>query len=181
MSIRQLRRYFGSPPIPSGWQSMRLSERIPSPETGGKLSKLFSNDWYWLIYAPREQETGDLTELATWVASAGKFTVLTNEPGEPAAIVTQMKTAAAAMETSRVVLFAHTEPSKYPDAALVGRMAPLQPGSATFKFKTLDGVPEADGTAEILGLHDLLHHLCSQVGVLQTSEAVTDRTYATFS
>jgi len=31
------------------------------------------NDWYWLVYAPREQEADDLTELAAWVAGAGKF------------------------------------------------------------------------------------------------------------
>ena len=139
------------------------------------------NDWYWLVYAPREQEADDLTELAAWVAGAGKFAVLTNQAGEPATIVAELKTAATAMEASRVVLFAHTSPEAYPDAALVGRMAPLQPGSATFKFKSLDGVPEAEfGTTEILELHDAgIITYVRKFGVLQTSEGfVSDKTYA---
>lgn len=139
------------------------------------------NDWYWLVYAPREQETDDLTELANWVAGAGKFAVLTNQAGEPATIVAELKAAATAMEASRVVLFAHTSPEAYPDSALVGRMAPLQPGSATFKFKSLDGVPEAEfGTTEILELHDAgIITYVRKFGVLQTSEGfVSDKTYA---
>ena len=67
------------------------------------------------------------------------------------------------------------------DAALVGRMAPLQPGSATFKFKTLDGITEAGfTTTEIEQLHDAgVITYVSKFGVLQTSEGfVTDKTYA---
>lgn len=139
------------------------------------------NDWYQLVYAPRQQEPGNLEELAAWVTAAEKFAVFTNEAGDPQTIVNTMTTLADEIQSSRVVLFAHTDPESFPDAALVGRMAPLQPGSATFKFKTLVGIPEAGfSTTQILDLHD---HGCityvRKFGVLQTSEGfVSDRTYA---
>ena len=107
--------------------------------------------------------------------------MLTNEPGDASSIVSQMTTVAGLMEASRVVLFAHTHPDSFPDAALVGRMAPIQPGGATFKFKTLDGVPEARfGTTQILALHDAgVNTYVRKFGVLQTSEGfVSDKTYA---
>src|SRR5690606_15004798 len=93
----------------------------------------------------------------------------------------QMVAQAQAINSARVVYFAHTAPGEYPDAALVGRMAPLQPGSATFKFKTLDGVSEATfSTTEIGQLHDAgVITYVRKFGVLQTSEGyVTDKTFA---
>jgi len=155
-----------------------------TPEAGDLAAALNAlvqnhNDWYWLVFAPRAHEgADDLGDLADWVAAAGKFAVVTNEAGASAAdIVAQ----ATAMNTSRVVYFAHTDPRQYPDAALVGRMAPLQPGSATFKFKTLDGITEAGFTTTEIGqLHDAgVITYVSKFGVLQTSEGfVTDKTYA---
>jgi len=144
------------------------------------------NDWYWLVFAPRTheqtgevgQEKSDIVHLAAWAAGAGKFAVFTNEAGASAADIIAEATA---MNTSRAVLFAHTAPTDYPDAALVGRMAPLQPGSATFKFKTLDGLTEATFTVTEIGqLHDSgVITYVSKFGVLQTSEGfVTDKTYA---
>ena len=137
------------------------------------------NDWYWLVFAPRQLEgADDLGDLADWVAAAGKFAVFTNEPGMTAS---QIVAQAQGLNSSRVIYFAHTKPDDYPDVALVGRMAPLQPGSATFKFKTLDGVSEATfSTTEIGQLHDAgVITYVRKFGVLQTSEGyVTDKTYA---
>ena len=136
------------------------------------------NDWYWLVFAPREHEETDLEDLAGWVAAAGKFAVFTNEAGMTAA---QIVAQAQAINSSRVIYFAHTKPDDYPDAALVGRMAPMQPGGATFKFKTLDGVSEATfSTTEIGQLHDAgVITYVRKFGALQTSEGyVTDKTYA---
>ena len=136
------------------------------------------NDWYWLVFAPRAHEETDLEELADWVAGAGKFAVVTNEVG---ASVADIVAQAQAINSARVVYLAHTAPGEYPDAALVGRMAPLQPGGATFKFKTLDGVSEASfSVTEIGQLHDAgVITYVRKFGVLQTSEGyVTDKTYA---
>src|SRR5690606_10295450 len=43
------------------------------------------NEWYWLVFVPRQHEDTDLEDLAGWVAAAGKFAVFTNEAGMMAA------------------------------------------------------------------------------------------------
>ncbi|NLU42207.1 MAG: DUF3383 domain-containing protein [Firmicutes bacterium] len=150
------------------------------------------NNWYWLVFAPREHETPggeygthDLVALAAWAASNGKMFVCTNEQQETAAeVVASVQALTASMETGRTVFIAHTDPgatSAYPDAALVGRLAPETPGTVTFKFKTLDGVAEAGfSTTEINALHEAnAITYVNKFGVLQTSEGVaTDGTYA---
>ena len=156
-------------------------ERTTPGDLATALNELVQqhNDWYWLVFAPRQLEgADDLGDLADWVAAAGKFAVFANETGMTAL---QIVAQAQDINSSRVIYFAHTKPDDYPDAALVGRMAPLQPGSATFKFKTLDGVSEATfSTTEIGQLHDAgVITYVRKFGVLQTSEGyVTDKTYA---
>lgn len=156
-------------------------ERTTPGDLATALNELVQqhNDWYWLVFAPRQLEgADDLGDLADWVAAAGKFAVFTNETGMTAA---QIVTHAQDINSSRVIYFAHTKPDDYPDAALVGRMAPMQPGGTTFKFKTLDGVSEAAfSTTEIGQLHDAgVITYVRKFGLLQTSEGyVTDKTYA---
>jgi hypothetical protein len=172
---------FRQSPSPSKVAIYSIARDMP---TEGDLASALNdltqqhNDWYWLVYAPRDHEDGDLEALADWVSAAGKFAVVTNAPG---ASTDDIVAQAQAMNTSRVVYIAHTSSEDYPDAALVGRMAPLQPGSATFKFKTLDGVTESTfSTTEISQLHDAgVITYVSKFGVLQTSEGyVTDKTFA---
>lgn len=140
------------------------------------------NDWYWLVYAQRERDDDEVLAIGEWVGGAGKFFVATNEADTDAAeIVDDMIALAEALELSRVYPLAHTAPSSFPDAALVGRMAPLQPGSATFKYKTLQGVPEALFTTTQIGmLHDAsVNTYVRKMGVLQTTDGfVSDGTYA---
>lgn len=171
----------------------RESEPAPG-DLASALNELVDkhNDWSWLVFAPREHETPsgeygthDLVSLSAWAASNGKMFVCTNEAAETTAdIVASVEALTASMETSRVIFFAHTKPAAtgaYPDAALVGRIAPELAGTVTLKFKTLDGVTEAGfSTTEIAALHEA--HAITYVnkfGVLQTSEGfVTDGTYA---
>lgn len=161
-------------------------KRDAEPDEGdlaAALSELSQvhNDWYWLIYAPREHEPEDTIELANWVSGAGKFAVLTNTPGTVEAITMEVQLLSSELETARVYFFAHTDPEKFPDAALVGRMAPLEPGTATFKFKTLSGVTEAKfKIGDITSFHDAgINTYVRKFGVLQTSEGfVSDGSYA---
>lgn len=175
---------FSQQPRPQRVACYSIGRAEPEPgDLATALNQLVQlhNDWYWLVYAPRQQEADDLEQLANWVTAAEKFAVFTNQSSDAEGIVSQMVAVAAAAESPRVVLFAHTYPETFPDAALVGRMAPLEPGSATFKFKTLAGIPEAGfSTSQILELHDngCITYV-RKFGVLQTSEGfVTDRTYA---
>ena len=172
---------FRQSPSPSRVAIHSIARTDPAPgDLATALNQLVQqhNDWYWLVFAPRAHEETDLEELADWVAGAGKFAVVTNEVG---ASVADIVAQAQAMNSVRVVYLAHTKPDDYPDAALVGRMAPMQPGGATFKFKTLDGVSEATfSTTEIGQLHDAgVITYVRKFGLLQTSEGyVTDKTYA---
>lgn len=172
---------FRQSPNPGRVAIYSIDRTTPTPgDLATALNQLVQqhNDWYWLVFAPRQQQESDLEDLGDWVSAAGKMFVCTNESGMTAA---QIVAQAQAINSSRVIYFAHTKPDDYPDAALVGRMAPLQPGSATFKFKTLDGITEAGFTTTEIGqLHDAgVITYVSKFGVLQTSEGfVTDRTYA---
>lgn len=167
----------------------------PGPAEGdlaNALSDLIDNhnDWYWLVFAPRTHETPetgthDLVALSNWVAANGKFLVCTNEEAATSAeIVAAVQGLTASMVTGRTLFFAHTDPaaeSAYPDASLVGRLAPETPGAITFKFKTLDGVAEAGfSTTEIAALHGVnAITYVNKFGHLQTSEGFsTDGTYA---
>lgn len=172
---------FRQSPNPGRVAIYSVTRATPTPgDLATALNQLVQqhNDWYWLVFAPRQQQESDLEDLGDWVSAAGKMFVCTNESGMTAA---QIVAQAQAINSSRVIYFAHTKPDDYPDAALVGRMAPLQPGSATFKFKTLDGVSEAGFTVtEISQLHDAgVITYVRKFGVLQTSEGyVTDKTFA---
>jgi len=172
---------FRQSPNPGRVAIYSVTRATPTPgDLAAALNQLVQqhNDWYWLVFAPRQQQESDLEDLGDWVSAAGKMFVCTNESGMTAA---QIVAQAQAINSSRVIYFAHTKPDDYPDAALVGRMAPVQPGAATFKFKTLDGVSEAGFTVtEIEQLHEAggITYV-SKFGVLQTSEGfVTDGTYA---
>lgn len=161
-------------------------ERNADPDPGDLAAALnelaqLHNDWYWLVYAPREHEPEDTADLANWVSGAGKFAVLTNTPGDAESIAIEVQLLSSELETARVYFMAHTAPEKFPDAALVGRMAPLEPGTATFKFKTLAGIPEAEFKLSVISnFHEAgINTYIRKFGVLQTSEGfVTDGTYA---
>src|SRR5690606_1327933 len=172
---------FRQSPNPGRVAIYSIDRTTPTPgDLATALNQLVQqhNDWYWLVFAPRQQQESDLEDLGDWVSAADKMFVCTNESGMTAA---QIVAQAQAINRSRAIYFAPTKPDDYPDAALVGRMAPLQPGSATFKFKTLDGITEAGFTTTEIGqLHDAgVITYASKFGVLQTSEGfVTDKTYA---
>ena len=85
----------------------------------------------------------NLEQLANWVTAAEKFAVFTNQSSDAEGIVSQMVAVAAAAESPRVVLFAHTYPETFPTLRLRQDGA-TEPGSATFKFKTLAGIPKLD-------------------------------------
>lgn len=176
---------FAQEPRPSRVAVARFGiETVTGEALKDALSELVElrNDWYWLVYAPRERSDEEIQAIGEWVGGAEKMFAATNAAAPDAStIVNDMVTLANTLESSRVILLAHTSPSTFPDAALVGRMSPLQPGSATFKFKTLQGVPEAEfTTTQIVHLHDAsVNTYARKMGVLQTTEGfVTDGTYA---
>lgn len=82
---------------------------------------------------------------------------------------------AAEIESDRTIIMYHKDPTLYAAAGWIGRCAPEEPGSITWKFKTINGIPEADiGSAELNQLHeDGGNSYVRKLGVLQTSEGLT--------
>jgi hypothetical protein len=104
---------------------------------------LENGDFYGLILTTASK--AEVLAAAAWVEANGKLYV---QASQDTAIVTaaaagatdvaaQAKTSAYA----RTSVFYHPRPDAFADAALFGKCFPKDPGSLTFKFKTLAGVP----------------------------------------
>lgn len=99
-------------------------------------------DFYFVLLASRVQ--ADIEETASWTGANQRLFVAQADITEDVATI---ETMASNISSSRAALYAHDGGSagedNYLDAAIVGRMAPTDPGSATWKFQGLNGVPVA--------------------------------------
>lgn len=121
-----------------------------------------NSDWYFLLCP--EQGDEEITALSGWVDAQEKlYFASSNSLSLP-----------PLLESDRTALLYHTTPGTYPAAAWVGRCAPENPGSITWKFKTLSGILAADvGVTEINQLHDDgANTYIRKMGILQTSEGI---------
>ena len=123
------------------------------------------NDWYFLLC--ESKSAASIAILAAW-ADANKKLYF----AQPDATVAATITLAEAEPRDRLVLIYHDDQTKHADAAWVGRCAPTQPGSITWKFKTLSGVTPAEVTTTEAGdLQDAnVNTYVQKYGVNQTSE-----------
>lgn len=97
------------------------------------------NDWYWGIIASRDDV--EITDFASWITSKEKIGAAQLDIAKTA---TEVETFMSGLENQRMIVCAHdggvnTE-DQYLAAGLVGRIAPLTPGSYTAKFKTINTV-----------------------------------------
>ena len=129
------------------------------------------NDWYFLLC--EEQEEAEVKELASWANTNGKLYFAAPDVADVAAMVSLA--GETEVDNERTVLIYHDEPGQYPDAAWVGRCAPEDPGSITWKFKTLEGIDKVKlSTTEVGNLHDAnVNTYIRKLGVEQTSEGKT--------
>lgn len=106
------------------------------------------NDWYGL--AVNTVDAAEILALATfieartkiYVARSADADILTNSTTD---IASDLKDA----NFARTALMYHSQAaSVYPDAAWLGNMLPRDPGSATWKFKTLPTIPTDTFTTE---------------------------------
>ncbi len=121
-----------------------------------------NSDWYFLLCP--EQGDAEVTALSGWVDAQEKlYFASTNSLSLPSTLA-----------SDRTALLCHTDPGSYPAEAWVGRCAPENPGSITWKFKTLNGILAADvGVTEINQLHqDGANTYIRKMGILQTSEGI---------
>lgn len=102
------------------------------------------DDWYGLCITSRTQ--ADQEDVAEWTETKKKIFVLASaEPN----IKNQTKTAdttsiAAVLRVASydrsVVIYSAVAATEYPDAALLGKLLPYEPGTYTSKFKTLASI-----------------------------------------
>lgn len=131
-----------------------------------------SNDWYFLLSDARDFDEADA--LAAFAGGNKKIYFASLDASVSGHIQRAKK-----WITNRAVLIYHNEAGgedePWADAAWVGKCSPYNPGSITWKFKTLDGVPTATvTTTQITNLHAAFcNTYISKLGVPQTSDGTT--------
>lgn len=112
------------------------------------LPKVFQKDWYFLVSTSSTVENiiaiGDAVELDNsrqfFASSASKEDLATIK----------------AKKYTRTTILYHTETDNYPEAAWVGAAASADPGSITWKFKSLKGITPLDiDESELREIHSL--------------------------
>lgn len=103
---------------------------------------LSKSDWYFLTCT--SQKDAVITALAGWTATQDKAYFAS----------TSNKTLGTTLNQLQTVILVHDKPETYPAEALVGAIAPLDPGTYTATFKTLSGIAAASfNTTEINQIH----------------------------
>lgn len=112
--------------------------------------KLENNDWYGV--ESTSASAAEVAALATWVETNKKFSCQSTQDSDCVGsgsgdVMSTVKTA----NQFRTGLFFHPDNSKFIGAAVLGKCLPAAPGSITFKFKQLAGVPSVALTDTELG------------------------------
>ena len=119
-----------------------------------------NNDWYFLLC----EEQGDLeiTALSGWIDAQKKIYFA----------ATSNKLLAGTLTSERTAILFSDSPTEHPDAAWIGKCAPQDPGSITWKFKTLNGItPVSIAVADLTQLHtDHGNTYITKLGISQASE-----------
>lgn len=77
-------------------------------------------------------QMADIQALADWATANNVFYVATITQAEIDTLINPV--------SDYVVIMVHDDKEQYPEAALIGRCSTFQPGSATWMFKTLNGI-----------------------------------------
>lgn len=95
----------------------------------------------------------DIAQIATWATANKKFYA--------AVLPVNSISTAANPESDYVIYFVHDIGTQYPDAALIGRCSTFTPGSATWMFKSLNGISPVsfDDQATMIGLINEKHYM----------------------
>lgn len=119
-----------------------------TPVIDGLSQVAGSEDFYFFVSNIASEE--GMTALATWATSNQIYYVVSI----PEALVDTWTNPSS----DHVIVLVHDQKELYPEAAWVGKCSTFIPGSATWKFKTLSGIPpmEYDDQATMVAhLNDL--------------------------
>lgn len=99
------------------------------------------DDWYFLIADTRAD--ADIEEIGDWIEplSTTKLYFFASDAADiPLAPTTDVISVLGAKSYERSIGFYSTDQANFPEAAWVGGQSPEDPGSITWKFKTLSGI-----------------------------------------
>lgn len=173
MGYKMISRMFEQEPSPQEVAVYGVDITAASSTITDEMNALLleHQDFYFTLLASRVQD--DIKEMASWTGANQRLFITQADVGDS---VTSIETLAGEISSSRVGLYAHNGGSSgddpYLDAAIVGRMAPTDPGSATWKFKTLNGVPAStySNTDENTLLDANVNSYMLRMGVNMTNE-----------
>lgn len=121
----------------------RLTVSTPTPNVGiaGDIAAYnqADPDWYALVTVAIDDVTVKQA-AATIEALPKSYIVRRNDAAIKTASTTDIASVLKALGYNRTAVFYLGTADNYADAALLGRMLPEDPGSATYAFKTLPGV-----------------------------------------
>lgn len=122
-----------------------------------------NNDWYFLVCSENSNDV--VQALSTWIDTQMKIYGVT----------TQDLTLPALIESEQTIVMYHHDINAYVAEGLIAIAATNDPGSITFKFKTVNGVQASNITStELVQLHeDGAFSYIKKMGVLQTTEGIT--------
>lgn len=133
------------------------------------LAAVVEQDWYFLLCTSAVD--ADILALSNFINGVGDgnterlklFFARTNNDA-----------LGASYDVDRTIIFYHDDITTYPEARLVGRCAPEDPGSITWKFKQLTGLdPVEISAADLADLHESgLITYVEKMGYAQTSEGI---------
>lgn len=131
------------------------------------LGKIFSKDWYFLIST--SSTIANITTIADAVELNGTRMFFASSSNKANLATIKAK------KYKKTAVFYHTITDNYPEAAWIGRVGTIQPGAATWKFKTLAGITPMDiDTTEMNAIHELgANTYVTKAGDDQTSEGMT--------
>ncbi|ELK38877.1 hypothetical protein D478_27389, partial [Brevibacillus agri BAB-2500] len=112
------------------------------------MAQAFGRDWYFLLSTT--SALADITAIADAVEQddSRQYFFSTASKDDLATI--------KAKKYTRTTAFYHATTDNYPEAAWIGTAASAEPGSITWKFKTLKGIEPLDiDTTELNAIHDL--------------------------
>lgn len=126
------------------------------------MANAFLKDWFFIVTT--SNLIADLTAIADAVEADGMrmFFARVSDKADLATL--------KAKKYKQTVAFLHTDLTKYPEAAWIGRTASADVGSVTWKFKTLTGIAALDLTSTEI---DEIHNLGANTYVTKAGDDVT--------
>lgn len=161
---------FGQNPSPRTVAVVGIAETDPddfTPVIDG-LGTLFGlhNDWTYLLSTVRDM--ANMILLGQFCTANDKFYFGCITPESVDTFVNPA--------SDRVAIMVHDHPETYPEAAWVGKCCIYEPGSATWKFKTLSGINPVgydDQATEVKHIHDTKYNTyVAKYGLNMTSEGL---------